>query len=111
MTSTHPALILLHGLGATGQVWDPLVEAAAWSGRILAPDLPGHGFSSWADTYSFGSMATEVAACLESDEEYVVLGHSMGGAVGGALASGFFGRPPLAVGMVGVKLIGPKKNW
>jgi len=105
MTSTHPTLILLHGLGATGQVWDPLVEAAAWSGRILAPDLPGHGSSSWADTYSFGSMATEVAACLESDEEYVVLGHSMGGAVGGALASGFFGRPPLAVGMVGVKLI------
>ena len=53
MTSTHPTLILLHGLGATGQVWDPLVEAAAWSGRILAPDLPGHGSSSWADTYSF----------------------------------------------------------
>ena len=105
MTSTHPTLVLLHGLGATGQVWDPLVKAAAWSGRVLAPDLPGHGSSNWADTYSFGSMATEVAACLESDEEYVVLGHSMGGAVGGALATGFFGHPPTAVGMVGVKLV------
>ncbi len=105
MTSTHPTLILLHGLGATGQVWEPLIEAAAWTGRVLAPDLPGHGSSRWADTYSFGSMATEVSRYLESDEEYLVLGHSMGGAVGGALATGFFGHPPLAVGMVGVKLV------
>ena len=105
MTSSNPTLILLHGLGATGRVWDPLVEAAAWTGRILAPDLPGHGSSNWAHTYSFGSMAAEVAGRLEGDEEYLVLGHSMGGAVGGALATGFFGHPPLAVGMIGVKLI------
>ena len=105
MTPTQPTLVLLHGLGATGQVWDPLVAAAAWTGRVVAPDLPGHGSADWADTYSFGSMAAEVAGLLESGEEYVVLGHSMGGAVGGALATGFFSHPPLTVGMIGVKLV------
>jgi pimeloyl-ACP methyl ester carboxylesterase len=40
-------LLLLHGLGATGDVWDrwqPLL-ARRWTGRWLAPDLPGHGGS------------------------------------------------------------------
>ena len=43
-----PALFLLHGLGATGEVWDGLMRTAA---RPLArawvvPDLPGHGRSA-----------------------------------------------------------------
>src|SRR5260221_12263334 len=45
--SGEPHLVLLHGLGATGDVWDgwwPLL-ARRWPGRWLAPDLPGHGGS------------------------------------------------------------------
>src|SRR6202050_2928957 len=41
----EPVLVLLHGLGATGDVWNgwrPLL-ARRWPGRWLAPDLPGHG--------------------------------------------------------------------
>ena len=37
-----PVLLLLHGLGATGDVWaggGPLL-AQRWPGRWLAPDLP-----------------------------------------------------------------------
>jgi pimeloyl-ACP methyl ester carboxylesterase len=39
--SGEPVLLLLHGLGATGDVWDgwrPLL-ARRWPGRWLAPDL------------------------------------------------------------------------
>ena len=104
MTEPQPTLMLLHGLGATGEVWNPLINVAAWPGRVLAPDLRGHGSSNWTDSYSFGEMAADVATLLSSNEDYVVLGHSMGGAVGAALATGFFGHLPRAVGMIGVKL-------
>jgi len=43
----EPVLLLLHGLGATGDVWHawrPLLTRR-WPGRWLAPDLPGHGGS------------------------------------------------------------------
>ena len=105
MTTSTPTLLLLHGLGATAQVWDPLVTTARWAGRVLAPDLRGHGSASWADSYSFGAMASDVAELLEVDETYVVLGHSMGGGVGAALATGLFGHPPRAVGTIGVKIV------
>jgi len=45
--SGEPVLLLLHGLGATGDVWQawrPLLTRR-WPGRWLAPDLPGHGGS------------------------------------------------------------------
>lgn len=105
MTFENPTLVLLHGLGATGRVWDSFVETANWSGRVIAPDLRGHGSTSWADSYSFGAMASDVSELLEVDEPYVVLGHSMGGGVGAALSTGFFGTTPLALGTIGVKLV------
>src|SRR6266545_2132682 len=55
-----PLLVLLHGLGATGQVWDGV--AARWPGGWVIPDLPGHGRSDRLPRYSFGSMAAELAA-------------------------------------------------
>lgn len=105
MTSDKPTIVLLHGLGATGRVWDSFTTAANWSGRVIAPDLRGHGSAEWSDSYSFGAMASDVSALLEADEPYVVLGHSMGGGVGAALASGFFGTAPLVLATIGVKLV------
>ena len=104
MASDKPTIVLLHGLGATGRVWDSFVDTANWSGRVIAPDLRGHGSAPWSGSYSFGSMAAEVSELLEVDEPYVVLGHSMGGGVGAALATGFFGTTPLLLGTIGVKL-------
>ncbi len=94
-----PALLLLHGLGATGAVWGPALAglAEAWPGRIAVPDLPGHGRSPWSPPYSVGGMAAAVAAALAGlpgiapDEPLTVVGHSLGSAVGFALATGWFG--------------------
>ena len=61
--SGEPVLLLLHGLGATGDVWDgwrPLL-ARRWPGRWLAPDLPGHGGSQPLPEYTFDAMAAAVA--------------------------------------------------
>lgn len=98
-------LLLLHGLGATAAVWDPMRERLpdGWT-HTVAPDLGGHGAAGWADRYSFGAYAAQVAARVDPDHELIVLGHSMGGVVALALASGWFGvQPRLAIGL-GIKV-------
>jgi pimeloyl-ACP methyl ester carboxylesterase len=103
--SGEPLLILLHGLGATGDVWDrwlPLL-ARQWPGRWLAPDLPGHGGSPPLAAYTFDGFAAAVAAIIQPGDRVVVLGHSLGGAVGLALASGKHAVPVHAVIGLGIK--------
>jgi pimeloyl-ACP methyl ester carboxylesterase len=95
-------LLLLHGLGATGAVWDGLTGLLdrPW----LAPDLPGHGGSARLPRYSFGGMAAAIADELPDIGPFVVVGHSLGGVVALALASGWFGIDVAAVVAVGVKV-------
>jgi pimeloyl-ACP methyl ester carboxylesterase len=104
--SGDPALLLLHGLGATGEVWDGLVAALGdrWPGEILVPDLPGHGRSAPLARYSFGAMTAALACVLEPGRPVAVLGHSLGGVLGLTLASGWFGVPVPAVCGLGIKV-------
>jgi pimeloyl-ACP methyl ester carboxylesterase len=104
--SGEPVLLLLHGLGATGDVWEgwrPLL-AERWPGRWLAPDLPGHGGSRPLSSYTFESLAAAVAGIASASVRTVVLGHSLGGVVGLALASGAFTVPLQAVIGLGIKV-------
>jgi pimeloyl-ACP methyl ester carboxylesterase len=105
--SGDPLLVLLHGLGATGDVWArwrPLL-AQRWPGRWLAPDLPGHGGSPPLAAYSFGGFAAAVASIAMPSAGMIVLGHSLGGVVGLALASGEFDVPVRAVIGLGIKVM------
>src|SRR5262245_16604245 len=88
-----PTLLLLHGMSGNGELWHTLVEVARgeWPGRIVAPDLRGHGRSFHASHYSYGHQAADVAALFSPGEEVAVLGHSMGVLVGLALATGWYG--------------------
>ncbi|MDR2984050.1 MAG: alpha/beta hydrolase, partial [Nocardiopsaceae bacterium] len=103
----EPLLVLLHGLGATGDVWDRwrTLLAERWPGRWLAPDLPGHGGSAPLPEYTFNGFAAAVASLVRPDEHTVVLGHSLGGVVGLALAGGGFGVPVQAVIGLGIKVV------
>ncbi|BEL03957.1 alpha/beta fold hydrolase [Actinoplanes sichuanensis] len=100
-----PLLLLLHGLGATGDVWagwaDPL--ARHWAGRRLAPDLPGHGRSPELPEYTFDALAEALIPLLAPEDRPVVLGHSLGGVVALALAA----RVPVSA-VVG---LGVKVTW
>jgi pimeloyl-ACP methyl ester carboxylesterase len=103
--SGEPVLLLLHGLGATGDVWDgwrPLL-ARRWPGRWLAPDLPGHGGSRPLPDYTFDAIAAAVAG-IAGGGRTVVLGHSLGGVVGLVLAGGGFPVPVHAVIGLGIKV-------
>ena len=101
------ALLLLHGLGATGDVWDGLIALLPghWPGSWIAPDLPGHGRSAPAarNRYSIGGLAAAVATVLDPDAALVVVGHSLGGAVALALASGWYRVQPSAALGLGIK--------
>lgn len=101
----EPLLLLLHGLGATGDVWQawrPLL-ARRWPGRWVAPDLPGHGGSPPLTEYTFDSFAAAVAGLVQPGAHVTVLGHSLGGVVGLTLASGMFPGSVQAVIGLGVK--------
>lgn len=95
-----PALLLLHGLGGSAAAWSGVTDR--WPGSWTAVDLPGHGSSVPLPRYSFGGLAAAVARVV--DGPVAVLGHSLGGVVGLALASGWFGVPVTAVCALGVKV-------
>jgi pimeloyl-ACP methyl ester carboxylesterase len=102
----EPLLLLLHGLGANAEVWEgwrPLLDQR-WPGRWLAPDLPGHGRSAPLARYSVGSLAAAVAELIGPEDRTVVVGHSLGGVVGLALGSGWFGVSVRTVLGLGIKV-------
>jgi pimeloyl-ACP methyl ester carboxylesterase len=86
-------LLLVHGMGANGAVWDPLLTIAAeqWNGRLVVPDLRGHGRSAHHPNYSFGTMASDLAMLIQPGDNVSIIGHSLGGALGAFLGTGWFG--------------------
>ena len=82
-------LLLIHGLGATSGVWADLEAELQWPGRVVKPDLPGHGRSPWTGDYTVGAMAGVLSAHFDNGEDVIVVGHSLGGGVGICHASGF----------------------
>jgi pimeloyl-ACP methyl ester carboxylesterase len=95
-------LLLLHGLGATGDVWEgcrPYLDER-WPGEWAAPDLPGHGRADPLPRYTFDTMAAAVAERVPLSDDVVVLGHSLGGVVGLALP-----HPVRAVVGLGIKAV------
>ncbi len=105
MTAGTPCYLLLHGLGATGAVWAPVAALLAERGaRSVAPDLPGHGGAAWTRPYTVAGIAAQLAAGIAADRELYVVGHSFGGYVALALASGERGVRPRGVLTVGTKL-------
>jgi pimeloyl-ACP methyl ester carboxylesterase len=91
----QPLLLLLHGLGATGDVWKgwPPVLSERWPGRWLAPDLPGHGCSESLPRYSFDDLAASLADLVGPDDQLTVIGHSLGGVLGLTLAAALSTSP------------------
>ena len=78
---TAPPVVALHGITGFGRRFRRLAEERLASRfRVLAPDLRGHGFSSWEPPWT---IATHVSDVLETIEEAGVeraafVGHSYG---------------------------------
>jgi pimeloyl-ACP methyl ester carboxylesterase len=104
--SGSPLLLLLHGLGATGEVWRGAFElAAGWPGTLMLVDLAGHGRSGRLDEYTYEAHALALRSLLGPDPgPVVVAGHSMGGLVGILLSAERFGLEVPAVVGLGIKV-------
>ncbi len=80
-----PVLLLLHGTAAATHSWRALGPLLAQRFTVVAPDLPGHGFTSAPSGHalSLPGMARAVAALLAALELSPVLaaGHSAGAAI------------------------------
>jgi magnesium chelatase accessory protein len=80
-----PVLLLLHGTGAATHSWRGLAPLLAGHFRVVAPDLPGHGFTDPLPTASLSlpGMAKAVGSLVETlgIAPAVVAGHSAGAAV------------------------------
>ena len=80
-----PVLLLLHGTAAATHSWRDMMPLLARHFTVVAPDLPGHGFSEAvpAARLSLPGMAASVAALLDAMglRPALAAGHSAGAAI------------------------------
>lgn len=83
-------LVLLHGFLQSLDVWSSFTLSYMRHMRVIAIDLPGHGYSStFYDVHTMDFMANAVKAVLDEAgvERCTMAGHSLGGYVALAFAS------------------------
>jgi lipase len=90
---------MIHGLTGHGERWASLARDHLSDITVLAPDLIGHGRSSWAAPWTIDANVAALATCIENEADGpgVVAGHSFGGAVAMHLAAAC---PDLVSGLV-----------
>ena len=84
VTGSGPlTVMLIHGWGSTGAIWDGVVERLAAPGRrIVTVDYAGHGGSTHAaERTTIADYAGDVLAVADAigARTFVTIGHSMGG--------------------------------
>jgi len=75
-------LLLVHGLGGSGETWSPIVPLLAGQREILTIDLPGHGgTAARADSGTFAGLADDLQDYIEQNalRDVDVVGFSLGG--------------------------------
>ena len=79
-----PPLLLIHGLMATGEMFEPVIEHFSARHRVIVPDLRGHGKSrALPPPYDVSHLASDLAALLVQlgTGPAAILGYSQGGAI------------------------------
>jgi 3-oxoadipate enol-lactonase len=90
-----PPIVLIHGLGATSNVWHAQRTALSHNYRIIAYDRSGCGRSQKAPAgYSIDAWADELAGLLDhlAIPSAVVVGHSLGSMIAQRFAAKHAGR-------------------
>jgi pimeloyl-ACP methyl ester carboxylesterase len=84
-----PALVLLHGLGASIYTWADVIPALAEDHDVVAVDLPGFGGSDIPADLSVSVYPTTVLALMDrlGISRATLVGNSLGGAVAVVLAA------------------------
>jgi pimeloyl-ACP methyl ester carboxylesterase len=84
-----PLVVLLHGFGEDGSIWQQQAEALNGC-QVLLPDLPGTGASELMDDMSMEGLAAWLLGLVDQlagvATRFTLIGHSMGGYITLALA-------------------------
>jgi pimeloyl-ACP methyl ester carboxylesterase len=85
-----PAVLLLHGFGDTGDMWQPLATVLVQKYTVVVPDLRGMGLSSHPDSgYDKKTEAQDMLHVLDAlkIDKIQLVTHDIGNMVGYALAA------------------------
>lgn len=90
VAGSGPRMLLLHGAGASTHSWRRLLPDLARDFHVVAPDLPGQGFTGLRDRARCGlaDISADIATLLAGQDlaPDVIVGHSVGAAIGLRLA-------------------------
>jgi pimeloyl-ACP methyl ester carboxylesterase len=88
-TSTDIPLVLVHGYGASGYIWQRILPYLAQHHQVFVVDLPGYGRSTFTGEWRLREMGPRLAAWLRQMQlpPATIIGHSMGGAIAVHLAA------------------------
>ncbi|HEX6833928.1 MAG TPA: alpha/beta hydrolase, partial [Rudaea sp.] len=90
-----PAVVLLHGFGDTGDMWEPLAKVLVKDHTVVVPDLRGMGLSAHPDSgYTKKNQALDIAGVLDSLKigKFDLVTHDIGNMVGYAVAAQYPAR-------------------
>lgn len=112
-----PLVILIHGLSSRADRWTRNLDTLAAAGlRVLAIDLPGHGFADKGSGFDYSARGyslwlRELVDAL-GEEKVVMVGTSFGGLVAGQFALDWPNRVHTltAVGAVGLVPMGEARR-
>ncbi|UPY35320.1 alpha/beta fold hydrolase BchO [Sediminicoccus sp. KRV36] len=108
-----PVVLLLHGTGASTHSWRELMPLLAQRFTVIAPDLPGQGFSGEAPAaaLSMVAMSQAMAALLAALDARPaqIIGHSAGAALGARMCLDGLVAPDRLVSINGALL--PLGGW
>lgn len=89
----HPRIVGLHGFGGSGRSWDAvraeLARQGGDPGRLITPDLRGHGAAAGRRPVDIDHVLGDVAAVVReaaADGPVVLAGYSLGGRIAAQLA-------------------------
>ncbi|WP_322796774.1 alpha/beta hydrolase [Tepidiforma sp.] len=78
-----PPIVMLHGFGVSGHMFDEFAERMQDRYRLLALDQRGHGDSDWSEEgdYSRDAFVEDLEGFRKALglERFILIGHSMGG--------------------------------
>lgn len=108
-----PVALLLHGTGASTHSWRALMPLLARHFTVIAPDLPGQGFSGEAapGALSMEGMSVALGALLTAlnASPALIIGHSAGAAIGARMCLDGLVAPGRLVAINGALL--PLGGW
>lgn len=84
-----PPLLLIHGYGTSGAIWQRVRSSLAVQHQVVIVDLPGYGSSTYRGLWQLRAMAPLLFKLLQRLHlsRLSLLGHSMGGAIAIHLAA------------------------